>query len=67
MTFDGTSRNNILLVEKATANIKNFMTGDDDSSYEMADYMFKIMSSFLFQGNVEEKCFFLLDEGRNGC
>ncbi len=41
--------------------------GGDDSSYEMADDMFKIMSSFLFQGNVEKKCFFLPGEGRNGC
>lgn len=66
IAFDGlTPHNNDQLVEEATTNITNFMldiTGGDERSYEMADYMFKIMSTFLFQGNVEEKCYFLLGE-----
>lgn len=56
MAFDGiTPHNNDMLFDEATDNIKKFIldiTGGDERSYEMADYMFKIMSSFLFQGNV---------------
>jgi len=32
----------------------------------MSQYLLEVMSTFLFQGNVEEKCYFLLGEGRNG-
>jgi hypothetical protein len=42
-----------MLFDEATDNIKKFMldiTGGDERSYEKADYMFKIMSTFLCSG-----------------
>jgi hypothetical protein len=70
MAFDGVdSASNVMMVEEATANIKQFMldiTGGSVEHFEMANYLCKVMSTFLFQGNMEEKCYFLLGEGRNG-
>jgi phage/plasmid-associated DNA primase len=70
MAFDGVdSASNVMMVGEATANIKQFMldiTGGTVEHFEMANYLCKVMSTFLFQGNMEEKCYFLLGEGRNG-
>lgn len=70
LSFDGfDSVSNKQMVEAASSHIWQFLldiTSDDDESDELVHYLLKVMSSFLFQGNEEEKCYFLLGEGRNG-
>jgi hypothetical protein len=57
MAFDGVdSTSNVMMVEEATANIKQFMldiTGGSVEHFEMANYLCKVLSTFLFQGNME--------------
>lgn len=63
---DRESPDYLLNYASAVKDIEEFMYSITGADEDLITYMMKIMSSFLVQGNIEEKCFFLLGAGRNG-
>lgn len=51
---------------EAKQEILLFLDSITGSNTIMVRYLLKVMSTFLRQGNIEEKCYFLLGGGRNG-
>jgi len=51
---------------EAKQEILLFLDSTTGSNTIMVRYLLKVMNTFLRQGNIEEKCYFLLCGGRNG-